>query len=119
MLIKRDSEEITGNDFVVKSFDSIEFRHNIVAHAFLGNIIDNFVLVESSNSVNVDRSLNVEHILPLFHILGTIIIAMEWLWLWMDQVLDVHVNWVVWKSTVSVVMSSVVSGSGSNGGSDN
>ena len=51
---KRDSEEITGNDFVVKSFDSIKFRHNIVTQAFLGNIIDNFVLVESSNSVNVD-----------------------------------------------------------------
>jgi hypothetical protein len=79
VLIHGDSEEITGNDFMVKSFDSIEFSHNIVTHAFLGDIILDFVLIESSNSVNVNRSLDVEHILPLFHILGSIIVAVEWL----------------------------------------
>jgi len=78
VLIKRDSEEVTSNDFVMKSFNSIKFWHNIVAHAFFRNVINNFVLIESSNSVNVNRSLDVEHISPLLHILRSIIVAVEW-----------------------------------------
>jgi hypothetical protein len=120
VLFDSDIEEIAGNDFMVKSFNSIEFRHNIVAHAFLRNVVDNSILIESSDSVNVDRSLDVEHVFPLLHILRSIIVAVEWCIIFSGhKILDILVDWVFWEGTMFVVMSSVVvSGSGSNGGND-
>jgi len=104
---------------VVKGSDSIEFGHNVVAHAFFRNVIYDFVLVESSHSVDINRFLDVEHVGPLLHILRSIIIAVEWCGLsWDHQILNILVDWVVRKSTVCIVMTSVMSRSSSDGSSN-
>jgi hypothetical protein len=118
VFINSNIEEISLDEFVMKSFNSIEFFNDIAAHAFFGDVVNDFILIESSDSINVNGFLDGEHVLPLFHISGSIIIAVEWLSLsWGHQVLNVLVNWVMWKSTVFVVVSSMSRGC-CNGGGD-
>jgi len=77
VLLNSDVEEISFNKFVVKGFDSIEFSHDVFAHAFVGDIVDDLVLIESSNTIDVNGSLDGKHVLPLLHVGGSIIITME------------------------------------------